>query len=111
MARSNTHAFATKTGKTFVFPDPRDLFGRVLTEQNLADPDYGFDAAMDDRIPCDASPEMLRQAEHCLFNYLAWLLDVALPRHPSWTEDEVGRAVLRLVKIRAAAKVARPKFH
>ncbi len=111
MPGPNRNTLVTKTSKTFIFRDTGELFGRVLTEQNLADPDNGFDAAMDDRVPCDASPEMLRQTERCLFNYLAWLLDEALPRHPSWTEDEVRRAVLRLVKIRAAAKAARPKIH
>ncbi|MGD1038158.1 MAG: hypothetical protein ABR878_13475 [Roseiarcus sp.] len=88
-----------------------EMLGSALTERNVADPDEGIDAAMDYRIPRDASTEMLRQARRCLHAYIAWLLDEALPGHRSWANDEVQRAVRRLVELEMAERAARPRLH
>ena len=95
----------------FLLPDILEMPGAVLTEQNLADPNQSVDAAMDDRLACDASPEILRQAQRCLLGYIAWLLDEAPARHPSWAEDELQRALRRLVEVQIAAKTACQKLH
>ena len=100
-------------GPTFIqqkVADPETM-GPALTEQNLADPDEGIDAAMDYRIPRDASTDMLRQARRRLHTYIAWLLDEALPGHRSWANDEVQRAVRRLVELEMAERAIRPKLH
>jgi len=62
-----------------------------LSENDLADPDRDVDAAMDHWIPSSAGLEMLGQAQRCLFKYVAWLYEEALPRHPSWAPDEINR--------------------
>ena len=61
--------------------------------------------------PRDVSPEILRQAQRCLLAYIGWLVDDAPARHPSWAEDELQRALRRLVEVQAAAKTARAKLH
>ena len=52
--------------------------------------------------------EVLRQAQRCLFRYIAWLDKEALPRHPSFARDEINRAVRRLAELEVAAKAAGP---
>lgn len=111
MARASPHALTAKPRTILTLPNVRELRGPVLTEQNLADPDEGIDAAMDYWIPPDASRETLRQAQRRLFVHIAWLLDEALPGHPSWARDEMRRAVRRLVELQAASKNSRPKLH
>jgi hypothetical protein len=93
---------------------PRDLvvlIGPALSENDLADPDRDVDAAMDHWIPSSAGLEMLGQAQRCLFKYVAWLYEEALPRHPSWAPDEINRALRRLVELQVAARSARPRLH
>jgi hypothetical protein len=87
------------------------LTGPALSEADLADPDRELDAAMDHWIPSTASRETLRQAERRLVNYVAWLQEEASARHPSWAEDEVNRALRRLVELQAAERAARPPMH
>jgi hypothetical protein len=88
-----------------------ELMGPALSEDDLADPERDVDAAMDHRIPRSASTELLHCAQRCLFRYIAWLYEEALPRYPSWAKDEVNRAVGRLVELRGAARAARPARH
>jgi hypothetical protein len=93
---------------------PRDLvalIGPELSENDLANPDRDVDAAMDHWIPSTASLEMLGQAQRCLFKYVAWLYEEASPRHPSWTPDEINRALKRLVELQIAARSTRPTLH
>jgi hypothetical protein len=85
-----------------------ELVDPVLSENDFADPDHEVDASMDHRIPGGASAEMLRQAQRCLFRYIAWLEKEALPRHPSFAKDEINRAVRRLAELEVAARAARP---
>ena len=102
------------TAKLTALLAPRDLvalIGPALSENDLADPERGVDAAMDHWIPASASLEMLGQAQRCLFKYLAWLYEEALPRHPSWAPDEINRALRRLVELQVAARSARPRLH
>lgn len=102
------------TEKLIALLEPRDiveLIGPALSVTDLADPDRNVDAAMDHWIPSGASPEMLRQAQRCLLEYVAWLREEALPRHPCWAKDEVGRALRRLVELEAAVRAAEPTIH
>jgi hypothetical protein len=66
MSRSRSHSFTVTFRVVVVLPDVVDMPGSALSEQNLADPDKSVDAAMDDLLPRDASPEILRQAQRCL---------------------------------------------
>jgi len=50
-----------------------ELVDPVLSENDFADADLEVDASMDHRIPGDASADLLRQAQRCLFRYIAWL--------------------------------------
>ena len=102
------------TAKLIALLAPRDLvvlIGPALSENDLADPDRDVDAAMDHWIPSSPDPEMLGQAQRCLFKYVAWLYEEALPRHPSWAPDEINRAVRRLVELQVAIRKARPTLH
>jgi len=63
MSRSRSHSFTVTFRVVVVLPDVVDMPGSALSEQNLADPDKSVDAAMDDLLPRDASPEILRQAQ------------------------------------------------
>ncbi len=111
MPRSNPR---TLTARSRIFGAPQACLAMpepTLTEKSLADPDTGFDAAMDYCIPRDASPPLLRQAERCLLGYIAWLQDEAMPQHRSWANDEIQRAVRRVVEVRTAAKAARARLH
>jgi hypothetical protein len=97
--------------KIFTLLTRRDIVEQAdpaLSENDFADPDLEVDASMDHRIPGGASAEMLRQAQRCLFRYIAWLDKEALPRHPSFAKDEINRAVRRLAELEIAAKAARP---
>jgi hypothetical protein len=87
------------------------LIGPAMSEKALADPDLDVDAAMDHWIPSGAGPEMLHQAQRCLWKYVAWLYEEALPRHPSWAPDEINRAVRRLVELQVVVRKARPTLH
>ena len=111
MSRSRSHSFAVTFRVVVVLPDVVDMPGPALSEQNLADPDKSVDAAMDDLLPHDVSPEILRLAQRCLLAYIGWLVDDAPARHPSWAEDELQRALRRLVEVQAAAKTACAKLH
>jgi len=111
MSRSRSHSFTVTLRVVLVLPDVLEMPGAVLTEQNLADPNQSVDAAMDDRLARDASPEILRQAQRCLLAYIAWILDEALALHPSWAEDELQRALRRLVEVQTAAETACAKLH
>jgi hypothetical protein len=82
-----------------------------MSEKALADPDLDVDAAMDHWIPSGARPEMLRQAQRCLWKYVAWLYEEALPSRPSWAPDEINRAVRRLVELQGVVGKARPTLH
>ena len=53
---------------------------------------------------------MLRQAQRCLWKYIAWLYEEAVPRRPSWAPDEINRAVRRLVELQVAVRKVRPTF-
>src|SRR5271166_6728184 len=77
-ARSSQH-----TARLVALLAPHDLvalIGPAMSEKALADPDLDVDAAMDHWIPSGASPEMLRQAQRCLWKYIAWLYEEAVPR-------------------------------
>ena len=103
-----------QTAKLVALLAPHDLvalIGPAMSEKALADPDLDVDAAMDQWIPSSASPEMLRQAQRCLWKYVAWLYEEALPLCPSWAPDEINRAVGRLVELQVAARKARPTLH
>src|SRR5271166_4209365 len=107
-ARSSQH-----TAKLVALLAPHDLvalIGPAMSEKALADPDLDVDAAMDHWIPSGASPEMLRQAQRCLWKYIAWLYEEAVPRRPSWAPDEINRAVRRLVELQVAVRKVRPTF-
>ena len=102
------------TAKLIAAVAPLDLValtGPALSENDLADPDRDVDAVMDHWIPSSAGPEMLGRAERCLFVYVAWLYEEALPRHPSWAPDEINRALRRLVELRVAARFACLTLH
>ncbi len=83
----------------------------VLSENDLMDPNLEVDACMDHRIPADASAVLLYEAQRRLLRYIAWLGAEASPRHPSFAQDEINRAVRRLVELELAAKTARPTLH
>jgi hypothetical protein len=108
MSRSRSHSFTVTFRVVVTLPDVVDIPGPALSEQNLANPDKSVDAAMDDLLARDASPEILHQAQRCLLAYIGWLVDDAPARHPSW---ELQRALRRLVEVQAAAKTARAKLH
>ena len=111
MSRSQSYNFTVTFRGVLVLSEIEDMPEPPLTEQNLADPEKCVDAAMDDRLTHDASPEILRQAQRCLLGYIAWIQDEALARHPSWAEDELQRALRRLVEVQMAAKTACQKLH
>ena len=112
MASSRSHSFDVTFRVVLTLPDVSETLGPVLTEQDFADPDQGVDAAMDYLLPCNASPEILRQMQRCLLAYIGWLVDDAPARHPSWAKDELQRALRRLVEAEAAAaESACPSLH
>ena len=75
----------------------------MVTEENLADPDTSIDAAMDYALPHDGNPEIFRQTQSCILAYIGWLLDEVRARYPSWAENELQRAMTRLVEVQTAA--------
>ena len=83
----------------------------MVTEENLADPDTSIDAAMDYTLPHDGNPEIFRQTQSRILAYIGWLLDDVRARYPSWAEDELQRAMTRLVEVQMAAEHPRPKLH
>ena len=109
MAQTNPCPRTTSYRSIFLRDCICEMLGPELTEQQLTDPDQAIDAAMDCRISRNASPELLRQTERTLFEYIAWLLDRALPLHPSWVDDQIRRAISRLVELKMLAKSAHPK--
>jgi hypothetical protein len=111
MPRCNPRAVTEAVQHIRALKDSLDALEPVLTETGLEDQDTGIDAAMDHRIPRDASPLLLRHARRRLLLYVAWLHDEATPQHRSWADDETGRAIRRLVEVQAAAKTARAKLH
>lgn len=111
MARPPSDSFTVTLRVVISPPDVPDMAEPVLTERHLADPDESIDAAMDCALPPDGDPEILRRAERCLLAYIGWLLDEAPARYPSWAEDELRRAVRRLVELETAAERAIPKLH
>jgi hypothetical protein len=111
MARSISDSFTLTLSVVLSLPEIHDIPEPVLTEQHLADPDESVDAAMDYALPLDGDPETLRQAQRCLLTYIGWLLDDAPARYPSWAEDELQRAIKRLIEVETAAEGACPKLH
>ena len=108
MTQATARSLIAKTLTLLARLDAVERIAPVLSENDLADPDLAIDASMDHRIPGDASADLLRQAQRCLFGYIAWLDKEALPRHPSFATDEINRAVRRLAELEVAAKAARP---
>ena len=106
MARSHSQSFTVTVRVVLA-----ESLGPVLTELNLADPEESVHAAMDYLLPCDVSSEVLRQAQRHLLSYIGWLLDDAPARYPSWSKDELCRAVRRLVELETATETARPPLH
>ena len=111
MASFRSHSFDVTFRVVLALPDVSETLEPMLTEQDFADADQSVDAAMDNLLPRNASPEILRQAQRCLLAYIGWLVDDAPARHPSWAEDELQRALRRLVEVQAAAKTACAKLH
>ena len=111
MAQAGSSQYTAKLVALLAPHDLVALIGPALSENDLADPDQDVDAAMDHWIPSSAGLEMLGQAQRCLFKYVAWLYEEALPRHPSWAPDEINRALRRLVELQVAARSARPRLH
>ena len=111
MACSRSHGFTVTIRVVVTLPEDCETSGPLLTEKNLSDPDESADAAMDYRLPRDANPEILCQAQRTLIFYIGWLLDEAPARYPSWAKDELQRGVRRLVEVETAAKTARPGLH
>jgi hypothetical protein len=111
MARSHSNSFTVTFRVVLALPAVWEMPGPGLTEENLADPDQSVDAAMDYVLPRSGNPEILRQAQRCLLLYIGWLLDAAPARYPSWSKDELHRAVRRLVEVQTAAERARPQLH
>lgn len=109
MARFHSQTFTVTV--RVALPHVEEMPVPALTLANLADPDEGVDAAMDYSIPRDGDPEIMREAQRRLLSYIGWLLDDAPARHPSWAEDELQRAVRRLVEVRTAVKRQFPKPH
>ncbi len=111
MRRARSKDFIATLHADLALRELRDAVAPVLSARELGDPEKSVDAAMDHRLPRDASPELLRQAKRCLLEYIGWLLKEARVSHPSWAKDEVQRVVRRLVEVQAAAKGAQPKLH
>ena len=115
MARPRSDTFTLTLRVVLSLPDVQDMaepmLEPMLTEKHLADPDESVDAAMDYPLPLDGDPETLHQAQRCLLTYIGWLLDDAPARYPSWAEDELQRAIRRLVEMETAAQGACPKLH
>jgi hypothetical protein len=107
MIQATARSLIAKTLTLLARLDAVERIAPVLSENDLADPDLEIDASMDHRIPGNASADLLRQAQRCLFRYIAWLDNEALPRHPSFAKDEISRAVRRLAELEVAAKAAR----
>ena len=110
MPRSRSHSFTVSFRVVLSLPDEIEP-GSLVNEENLADPDTSIDAAMDYALPRDGTPEIFRQTQRRILAYIGWLLDHARERHPSWAEDELQRAMTRMVEVQTAAEHARPKLH
>jgi hypothetical protein len=111
MPRYRSYSFNVRVCVDLTLSDVVETSWPTLSEQSLADPDESVDAAMDYRLPTDGHPETLRQAQRCLLVYIGWLLDDAWARYPSWAEDELQRALRRLVEVQAATRAVRPRLH
>jgi hypothetical protein len=111
MPHSRSHSFTIALRVVVLLPDDEIEPSSIVTEQNLADPDTSIDAAMDYALPHDGNPGIFRQTQSRILAYMGWLLDEVRARYPSWAEDELQRAMTRLVEVQAAAECACPKLH